>query len=71
MIKVIIDAEACKGCGLCVRACPKQVLHLAPTTLNSRGYHPSEVADAEACIGCCSCARTCPDVVIRIEKEVE
>ena len=54
MIKVIINAEACKGCGLCVRACPKQVLRLAPTTLNSRGYHPSEVADAESCIGCCS-----------------
>ena len=74
MVRVTINENLCKGCGLCVRACPKGVLALAKDKLNAKGYHPSvvanpEVTDMEACIGCTSCARTCPDVVIRIEKD--
>ena len=69
MVKVTISELVCKGCGLCVRACPKGVLALSKTKLNANGYHPAEVVDQAACIGCASCARTCPDVAIRIEKE--
>lgn len=69
MIKVIINELLCKGCGLCARACPKEVLALSKRKLNLKGYHPAEVVDQAACIGCASCARTCPDVAIRIEKE--
>ena len=69
MVKVTINELVCKGCGLCVRACPKSVLALSKTKLNAKGYHPAEVAAPEACIGCASCARTCPDVAIRIEKD--
>lgn len=69
MIKVTINELVCKGCGLCVRACPRNVLALSRTKLNAKGYHPAEVAAQEACIGCASCARTCPDVAIRIEKD--
>ena len=69
MVKVTINELVCKGCGLCVRACPKSVLALSKTKLNAKGYHPSEVVDQAACIGCASCARTCPDVAIRIEKD--
>ena len=69
MVKVTINEIVCKGCGLSVRACPKNVLALSRTKLNAKGYHPAEVADPENCIGCASCARTCPDVAIRIEKE--
>ena len=69
MVKVTINEVVCKGCGLCVRACPKHVLALSRTKLNAKGYHPAEVTDPEGCIGCASCARTCPDVAIRIEKD--
>lgn len=69
MVKVTINELVCKGCGLCVRACPKNVLALSKTKLNAKGYHPSEVVEPEACIGCASCARTCPDVAIHIEKD--
>ena len=69
MVKVTINELVCKGCGLCVRACPKGVLGLSKTKLNAQGYHPAEVVDQAACIACASCARTCPDVAIRIEKE--
>lgn len=69
MIKVTINELLCKGCGLCARACPKDVLALSRTKLNLKGYHPAEVIRQENCIGCASCARTCPDVAIRIEKD--
>lgn len=69
MVKVTINENLCKGCGLCVRACPKGVLALAKDKLNAKGYHPSTVANPEDCIGCASCARTCPDVVISIVRD--
>ena len=69
MVKLTINELVCKGCGLCVRACPKNILALSKTKLNAKGYRPAEIIDAEACIGCASCARTCPDVAIRIEKD--
>ena len=34
MIKVTILEDTCKGCGLCVRACPKGVLEIAKSHLN-------------------------------------
>ncbi len=68
MAKVTINEERCKGCGLCVRACPKKIVQLSPTKLNSKGYHPAECVDDDACISCAACARTCPDVVITVQK---
>ena len=70
MIRLTIDENRCKGCGLCARACPKKILELSKQKLNTKGYHPVEMMDANACTACASCARTCPDMVIRIEKEV-
>ena len=69
MVRITIDECLCKGCGLCVRACPKHIIETSRTKLNARGYHPAEVIDPGACIACASCARTCPDVVIHIEKD--
>ena len=68
MAKVTFQVDGCKGCGLCVRLCPKNIVALSKTKLNSKGYHPAEVTDIEACVACASCARTCPDTAIEIEK---
>ena len=38
MVKLTIDENRCKGCGLCVRACPKKLLELAKQKLNEKGY---------------------------------
>ena len=67
MAKVTIQADRCKGCGLCIDACPKKVLALAKE-INVKGYHPASVQDPDHCIGCAFCARMCPDCVITVEK---
>ena len=48
MVKFTINENRCKGCGLCVRACPKQLLVLAEHRLNEKGYHPAEITDVAA-----------------------
>ena len=67
-VTVTINELVCKGCGLCVRACPKSVLALSKTKLNAKGYHPATCVDPEKCIGCTFCATQCPDVVITVER---
>ena len=47
MVRVTINENLCKGCGLCVRACPKHIIALSKTKINAKGYHPAEVTDME------------------------
>ena len=68
MAKIIIDANRCKGCGLCVNFCPKHLIILSKTQSNSVGYHPAEIENLDGCIGCMSCATVCPDMCIKVEK---
>ncbi|MDE6268897.1 MAG: 4Fe-4S binding protein [Muribaculaceae bacterium] len=63
---VEIDRERCKGCDLCVTACPTDVLALQKAEVNDRGYHYAYTANPEACIGCASCATVCPDACFKV-----
>jgi 2-oxoglutarate ferredoxin oxidoreductase subunit delta len=67
-----VDVENCKGCSLCVVACPTKVIALA-REVNHKGYNYAYMANPEACTGCANCALVCPDSVIdvyRIKEEV-
>lgn len=61
-----IATDRCKGCGLCVDACPRHVLALDDTTVNALGYHPVQLTDAADCTSCAICARICPDVAFTV-----
>lgn len=67
MAKLTILTEICKGCGLCVGACPKAILMLSGE-INSKGYHSVMCVDMSKCIGCASCYQMCPDCVITVER---
>jgi len=63
---VVIDREMCKGCDLCIDACPPRVLSMTTTEVNSRGYrYPRLVA---GCTGCKACSQICPDAVFQVWK---
>lgn len=68
MARIIVDENVCKGCSMCVHACPKHIIALSPTKINSKGYHPAELMDEDKCIGCAFCATMCPDTAITVEK---
>jgi 2-oxoglutarate ferredoxin oxidoreductase subunit delta len=54
-----IDEEECKGCGLCVEACPPKVIALGDR-LNHYGYRTAVYAGA-GCTGCGICFMACPE----------
>ena len=70
--KIIIDREACKGCYLCIRACPVKVLE-KDVEGNSTGTYPVKPASSHGddegngkCIACGNCYEVCPDVSIEV-----
>ena len=68
MAKVTFAENVCKGCGLCVTACPKKIVTMATDRINAKGFHPATVIEMDKCIGCAFCATMCPDVVIEVER---
>lgn len=67
---VEVNTERCKGCNLCVVACPSDVLALSKK-VNTKGYNYAYMANEDACIGCTSCALVCPDGCISVYKVKE
>lgn len=67
--KVTFRIDRCKGCGLCVNACPKKILELDVNRINEKGHTPAHIVKPEECIGCAACALMCPDQVITVERE--
>jgi 2-oxoglutarate ferredoxin oxidoreductase subunit delta len=68
MAKVTFKNEECKGCELCVEACPKKIVMMRTDIINNKGYHPAGIIEIESCTGCGFCAMICPDCVIDVEK---
>ena len=54
-----VDADECKGCGLCIEACPPKVIHLSQH-LNHSGYRTAVYVGA-GCTGCGICFMACPE----------
>ncbi len=63
---VIIDKNHCKGCELCISACPQKILEMSKT-IGVKGYFYAELGDPSRCIGCRICAIICPDVAIEVK----
>jgi 2-oxoglutarate ferredoxin oxidoreductase subunit delta len=63
---VVIDVEACKGCDLCIAACPPGVLVMTTQEVNDRGYRYPRLLPG--CTGCKACSQICPDFVFQVYK---
>ena len=63
---VVVDAERCKGCSLCVVTCPQKSMSLAPS-FNRNGFHPAVFryhGEKGDCTACGICYWVCPDYAI-------
>jgi 2-oxoglutarate ferredoxin oxidoreductase subunit delta len=54
-----VDVEECKGCGLCVEACPPKVIGMSER-LNHYGYRTAMYAGS-GCTACGICFMVCPE----------
>ena len=63
--QVFIIPERCKGCEICIRFCPQEVLQVSTGT-NPKGYHYPEIAPGKeaACVHCQFCSLVCPEFAI-------
>jgi 2-oxoglutarate ferredoxin oxidoreductase subunit delta len=62
---VRVDTEACKGCELCMPACPPEVLVMS-TAVNQTGYRYPQLLPG--CTGCRACLDVCPDFCFEVYK---
>ena len=63
------DQAACKGCKICLAACPQKILELDTSRVNAKGYNPAFCVELTKCTACAICAKVCPDSVIKVEVE--
>jgi NAD-dependent dihydropyrimidine dehydrogenase PreA subunit len=57
--KLHLEQDLCKGCGLCIHLCPRDVLTHS-SNLNRLGFRYVEYV-GEGCNGCGICFHTCPE----------
>lgn len=65
---IVVDADRCKGCALCIAACKQGVIALAKK-VNVHGYPFVEAVQGEACVGCAACGIVCPDGCITVYRK--
>lgn len=64
---IVVNTERCKGCNLCVVACPLNVISLGKE-VNMKGYNYAQVVLEDTCNGCSTCGTVCPDGCITVYR---
>jgi 2-oxoglutarate ferredoxin oxidoreductase subunit delta len=64
---IVVNVERCKGCEICLTACPLEVIAISKE-VNGKGYNYAFPANPEQCNGCANCGMVCPDGVITVYK---
>jgi NAD-dependent dihydropyrimidine dehydrogenase PreA subunit len=68
--QIRVDGAECKGCGLCIEACPPKLIAMSEG-LNHYGYRTATYA-GPGCTGCGICFLVCPEpgaiTVYRLRK---
>jgi 2-oxoglutarate ferredoxin oxidoreductase subunit delta len=68
MNKLHVNPTYCKGCLICVEACPTKAIQPCKA-INAQGYILPEEDDMRRCTGCRLCETVCPDFAIAIETD--
>ena len=59
---LVLEVEACIGCGACVDVCPHAVFQIVEGK--------AQIARRPTCMECGACARNCPTAALRVEAGV-
>ena len=62
---ITINSFYCKGCGYCIKFCPKHILEMG-NERSARGFFFPVQTDGNACNGCGICALMCPEAAIEV-----
>lgn len=65
-----INEILCKGCGYCIKYCPKAILEMGRER-NKNGHFYPHMTDEDKCISCAMCATICPEGAIEITEKEE
>ena len=67
--RVEFDSQVCKGCGVCIEACPEDIIEYAGT-FNHRGVRPTQLVPdgLVRCSACGNCAVVCPDSAVTVDN---
>lgn len=68
MANITIDKACCKGCNICLTACPKNIF-IKSKKRNKYGTAMPDVNKPELCALCRMCERLCPDGAINVEGD--
>ena len=60
-----LSARLCKGCGYCIKFCPKGILKMGEER-NKKGHFFPVVTEPDKCISCGICATMCPEGAIEL-----
>jgi 2-oxoglutarate ferredoxin oxidoreductase subunit delta len=63
--EIIVLAQRCKECGLCIHVCPRRVLETGRRA-NARGFRVTVPVRPQDCVGCRLCELSCPDFAIHV-----
>lgn len=62
---ITINSLMCKGCGYCIKFCPKHILEMGKERSQKGFFYPVNV-DAGKCTSCAVCALMCPEGAIEV-----
>lgn len=68
MAEMTVLRDRCKGCALCVSACPQKIIAIRRDVRTPKGYCPAECIEPERCTGCAVCYTMCPDCAIIVKR---
>ncbi len=66
---IVVDQNICKGCELCIAACPQESIGLSDR-INSIGYRFA-ILVKDNCTGCVNCALVCPEAAITVYRQAK
>ena len=61
-VRIVLTPQWCKGCGICIKLCPKQCFSA------EEGTEKVILSAAERCVDCGLCELWCPDYAISLER---